>query len=410
MALTWADLQASSFYNGEECTCHTNGIASPVGPYSSTCNSKGILTLSQRGWAPAVWDKGIYPHEKGDDGVDYDPTSEADNSPWIQTNVLPGNPVGRFEACKTPQKRCLCDGVYWYPGFLSPGTAMPDYKCYSWAFSITKIYSAQMRAGTYFVMNYEAASTAAKSLSRSLFAIGNGLMSHMQVWGQIQLMNKIMAKPFSDPTSWLHAMARAQYKKWDLMDEGFAACQSAGIAKRTDEQNKYFGAYVFGYMMPQYFGLSANIGASSADFFKNVVGYDHFNYNWGWRGEDPMNYGIGNATSLDFVRIHLFRAEEVYAEESRRMKLVCGNKAAKVTPSLLSVNEWVALRQAEAADGRRKLGDTGPGPKLDLHTRALQIQSVAPKMKLINAMQLAEATDPHREFKWEYGMPSDMGA
>ena len=160
---------------------------------ADTCNSKGIITLSQRGWAPAAWDSGSKPTEMGDDGVAYDPTSETeahtmpnrplhpqcpfpvafntqmrahtavlcvscrsedDNSPWIQTNVLPvstllssphphpgptsaltpssspspspssfqGNPVGRFEACKAPQKRCLCDGVYWYPTFLAPGT------------------------------------------------------------------------------------------------------------------------------------------------------------------------------------------------------------------------------------------------------------------------------------------------
>ena len=62
-----------------------------------------------------------------------------------------------------------------------PLKQMPDFKCYSWAFSITKIYSAQMRAGTYWVMNYEAAASAASTFTRTLFAIGNGLMSHMQV-------------------------------------------------------------------------------------------------------------------------------------------------------------------------------------------------------------------------------------
>mmetsp|Transcript_61610 Transcript_61610/g.121838 ORF Transcript_61610/g.121838 Transcript_61610/m.121838 type:complete len:232 (-) Transcript_61610:374-1069(-) len=223
-------------------------------------------------------------------------------------------------------------------------------------------------------------------------------------------VQSVSVQPFSDPTSWLHAMSTAQYKKWDLIDEGFAACEAAGIAKRTDEHAKYFGAYVFAHMVPEYYGLSANIGGSSNDFFKNVVGYDHFNYNWGWRGEDAMNYGIGNITSLDFVRIHLFRAEEVYEEENRRMKLVCGNKDAKVTSSLLSVKEWIALRHTDAASGRRKLGDTEfLGPKQDLHTRALQIQAVAKKMKLVDAIQLAEATDPHKPLKWEYGMPHDMG-
>ena len=80
---------------------------------------------------------------------------------------------------------------------------------------------------------------------------------------------------------------------------------------------------------------------------------DHFNYNWGWRGEDPKAYGVGTTiTMYDFHRTHTFRAYEVYKEESRRMKLVCGNKDAKVTSSLLSVNEWTTLRKTDA--GRRQ--------------------------------------------------------
>ena len=400
MAVTWAELRSSSFYNGPECSCYN----------TSTCNSKGTITLSQRGWAPAIWAGGSKPQEAGDDGVIYDPTSTHANSPWIQTNVIPGNPIGRFKDCYTPQERCLCDGVYFYPTFVSPGTVLKDFKCYSWAFSITKIYSAQMRAGVYYVMDYDAANTAASSLTSKLHAIGNGLVSYMQVHGQIQLMKKIMTKPLSDPTSWLSAMSAAQYAKWDVMDAAFTVCQNAGILQRAAEQPKYFGAYIFSHMSTPLMGYSNDIGAASSDFFKNVVGYDHFNYNWGWRGEDPVNYGIGsNITIYDFHRTHLFRANDVYTEEARRMTLVCSDKDARVAPAFLTVNEWIALREADLRRRRRLgLARNGRAEQLDAMTRAQRIMAAAPKMKLVDAVKLAEVTDPHRDFEWEYGMPSDL--
>ena len=84
-----------------------------------------------------------------------------------------------MQDCKAPEDRCLCDGVYWYPSFSAPGTVLRDFKCYSWAFSITKIYSAQMRAGVYYVMDYAAANTAASSLTSKLHAIGK---IHAAAW------------------------------------------------------------------------------------------------------------------------------------------------------------------------------------------------------------------------------------
>jgi len=405
MSITWVDLQASSFYNGEECTCYAAG----------TCNSKGIITLSQNGWAPAVWATGSMPTQPGDDGMMYDPTSTEANSPWIQTNVIPGNPIGRFNPCVVPEDRCICDGVYFFPTFLSPDTVLSDFKCYSWAFSITKIYSAQMRAGTYWIKDYPAATSAASTFTNKLFAIGNGLMSHMQVHGQISLMKTIMEKPFSDPTSWLHAMALAQYEKWDVMDAAFTVCANAGIIQRAAEQQKYFGAYMFSHMSTPLMGLSENIGAASSDFFMNVIGYDHFNYNWGWRGEDATNYGIGaNITSLDFHRIHMFRSYDTYAEEARRMTLACSDKNVRVMSGLLTVNEWITTKQAALAGRRKLMVESGSNvlsykaPKEDLHKRALKIQSVAKNMRLVDAIKLAEATDPHRELKYEYGLPHDL--
>lgn len=202
-AVSWVDRRTSSFYAGTECSCYN----------SSTCNSIGQVTISQRGWAPAVWDSGSYPSEMGDDGMSYEPTSTAANSPWIQTNVIPGNPIGRFAGCKTPQARCICDGVYWYPGFLSPGTVMPNFMCYSWAFSITKIYSAQMRAGSLFVMDYPAAQTAASSIMSRIHAIGNGLVSYMQVrpLRALPLRRLLCRSASASPARFLAPLASAQH-------------------------------------------------------------------------------------------------------------------------------------------------------------------------------------------------------
>ena len=108
-AIAYADMMASSFYAGPECPCYN----------ASTCNDKGTLSISQRGWGPAQ--TGL-PEEAGADGLMYSPDSTDANSPWFQTNVVPGNPIGRFEPCVTPRERCLCDGVYWFPGFVAEDT------------------------------------------------------------------------------------------------------------------------------------------------------------------------------------------------------------------------------------------------------------------------------------------------
>ncbi|KAL3910384.1 MAG: hypothetical protein SGPRY_009077 [Prymnesium sp.] len=400
-AISWVDRRASTFYAGSECSCATAG----------TCNDKGVITITQNGWAPARYP--ALPTAPGDDGVQYMANSTSPWSPWFQTNVIPGNPIGRFNECVTPEDRCLCDGVYFFPVFLAKDTVLKSFKCYSWAFSITKIYSAQLRGGMMFIKNAPAtANSAASSIMGTVLSIANGLYSHMQSDGQIQIMNQMMSEPIDSATSWLEAMRLAQKEKWDVLDDAFNTCEAAGIVQRAKEQQKYFGAYVFAHMMPAWHGYSANVGSSSSDFFLSVIGYNHFNYNWGWyaspfafmRGEDAAMYGIGeNITSLDFHRIHTFRAYDVYAEEARRMKLVCSDTSAKVTSSLLSVNEWVALRTADLATGRRRLG-----VKTTPHARALEIQRAVPRMSLTDAVKHAELTDFNKELEWEYGLPVDL--
>merc|ERR1711998_49690 len=181
-------------------------------------------------------------------------------------------------------------------------------------------------------------------------------------------------------------MGQAQREKWDYMWDGYAYYESMGVMKITAETVKYNGAYILGHLLPAMYGYSNDIGAASSDFFKNVIGYDHFNYNWGWRGEDPKNYGIGNITKYDFTRTHLFRATDVYKEEARRMKLVCGNFDARVDAAFLTVNEWVAVRKADIISRRRKLS-TEP---ISHHARALEIMAAAPKVDLVSAIKMAQ--------------------
>lgn len=217
-------------------------------------------------------------------------------------------------------------------------------------------------------------------------------------------MDQIMSQPFSSPSSWLHAMRRAQYEKWDVMRAGFGACQTAGIYKITAEQPTYFGAYIFSHAMPMISGLSSNIGRASSDFFMSVIGYDHFNYYWGWRGEDVSMYGNGvspNITNQDFFRIHTFRDFSIYEEEARRMTIVCSDKDAKVSSEYLSVNEWVLVRELDASR-RRKLHDM-----TDVDEVARQLKRDVPRMSTVNTMKFAERTHAAQPFEWEYGMPSE---
>lgn len=406
-SVMWADIRRTSFYNGNECPCRNE---------TGGCQRAGQLSLTQVGWSPTQFDAGIAPMRADAFGVMHTPNSTSPNSPWFQTNVIPGNPIGRFQECRTPRNRCLCDGVYYLPNFVAPGTALRNFQCYSFAHSVTKFYSAQVRAGFMFVMDYTAAAAASSQIMGSMRALGNAAASYMQLHGQIQLMKKMMELPMSNPSSWLNALSRTQYAKWDALDAAITVCNTNRILLRTPEQQKYFGAYVFGYMHPSLQGYSINIGASSTDFFKSVVNYDVFDYSWGWRGEVPTNYGYStimpNVTVNDFFRINLFRAEAVYLELARRLTLVCTDKTAKVTATALSVNQWITLRTP--VSGRRALQAPGTAPEEapGLHERALKIIEVTKRhgeeMSLVDAIKHAMMTDPNQPTKWEVGMPVEM--
>ena len=405
-AVMWADVRRADFYNGAECPCRNE---------TGGCLRAGQLSLTQVGWSPTQFAAGVAPMRADAFGVMHTPNSTSPNSPWFQTNVIPGNPIGRFQECRTPRNRCLCDGVYYLPNFVAPGSVLRNFQCYSFAHSVTKFYSAQVRAGFLFVMNYAAATTASGNIMGSMRALGNAAASYMQLHGQIQLMKKMMELPITNPSSWLNALSRTQYAKWDALDAAITVCNTNGILMRTPEQQKYFGAYVFGYMHPSLQGYSINIGSTSNDFFKSVVAYDVFDYSWGWRGEVPTNYNyptiMPNVTANDFFRIHLFRAEAVYLELARRLTLACTNKAARVTTSALSVNAWKDLRTPSS--GRRALQapDTAPEDAPGLHERALKIIEVTKRhgdeMNLVDAIKHAMMTDSNQPTKWEIGMPSE---
>ena len=406
-SVMWADVRRANFYNGPECPCRNE---------TGGCLRAGQLSLTQVGWSTTQFAAGVAPMRADAFGVMHTPNSTSSNSPWFQTNVIPGNPIGRFQECRTPRNRCLCDAPYYLPNFVAPGTVLRNFQCYSFAQSVTKFYSAQMRAGFLFVMNYAWAQSASGNIMGSMRALGSAAVSYMLLHGQIQLMKKMMEVPLSNPSSWLNALSRTQYAKWDALDAAITVCNTNRILMRTPEQQKYFGAFVFGYMHPSLQGYSINIGATSNDFFKSVVAYDVFDYSWGWRGEVPTNYGYStimpNVTVNDFFRIHLLRAEAVYLELARRLTLVCTNKNARVTTSTLSVNDWIALRTPVSSSGRRSLQAEAPEEAAITAERALKIIEVTKRhgeeMSLVDAIKHAVMTDPNQPTKWEIGMPFEM--
>jgi hypothetical protein len=102
----------------------------------------------------------------------------------------------------------------------------------------------------------------------------------------------------------------------------------------------------------------------------------------------------------------------VYLELARRLTLVCTDKTAKVTPTALSVNQWIFLRTP--VSGRRALQAPGTAPEEapGLHERALKIMEVTKRhgeeMNLVDAIKHAMMTDPNQPTKWEIGMPYEM--
>jgi len=230
---------ASEFYNGTECLCYN----------TSSCREPTV-TVSVRGWLPLT----PFPEAMGGDGLVYAANSNSPSSPWFESMVFPENPTGKI---KTPQiedpNRRVCDGVYVWPmyfgmtGFEVPMDQRPD--CSAWSFSITKAYSASVRAG--FVLYKELPASNHDSMvdsMSSLHTMTNGLYSEWSWYGQMQLWEMMMSKPLSDPTSWIGAYSEIMKEKWDLVIDGFKDCPVLELT------NDYAGAYAFFQYKDPYLG------------------------------------------------------------------------------------------------------------------------------------------------------------
>ena len=346
----WVNNKASTFYAGEECACYA----------TSTCNDPTV-TVSNRGWLPGS----PFPVEAGADGNDYAADSTSPNSPWFESMVFPENPSGRIKVGRLPANRRVCDGVYLFPMYFGgenysiPMDKKPD--CISWAFSVTKVYSASVRAGT-ILYKKSALSTIGADISEDgsgevafgdetpyasslttitsmLSDMSHGLYSEWSWYGQIQIYEMIMARPMASPASWLGAYSGLIKEKWDAIISGFAGCPYISIT------NPHAGAYVFFKMIGGNVGKSASSYIS--DFFEDVLNVKATTYNWGWRGSDPADYHGAGYGLYDFVRLQLYRDLAVYVEVGRRAQIVCGGGNL---PGLPTAAAWQA-----ASTSRRRL-------------------------------------------------------
>lgn len=313
------------------------------------------VKLTTVGWAPGTPIEGPYYEWLGADNKTYLPTSTSPKSPWMESLVFPENPSGALKTVKIPDPgRRVCDGVYLYPTYFGhldasgeptytiPKDLMPE--CDAWAFSITKIYSAAVRAGTVLVKNDGSGAgvpadsrTAAGYDTQSLYAAArvfgeqismkNGLYSKWSWYGQMQIFDIVMEKPLSDPTSWVSAYSALMKEKWDAIIDGFKDCPVVEIT------NPHEGAYAYFRFKDPYHGAGNKVipGPYGGGWFTSALGVLTTNYAWGWRGASsadwpdlPGNYYGSGYTTYDFQRMQLYRDLSVYQEVARRAKIVCG--------------------------------------------------------------------------------------
>lgn len=169
---------------------------------------------------------------------------------------------------------------------------VPD--CSAWSFSITKAYSASVRAGfLMFKTDPESQKDAFVSVMKLQFSQTFGLYSEWSWYGQMQLWEMIMSRPISDPTSWIGAYTEIMDEKWNHVIEGFEGCPVVTLT------NPKAGAYAFFRMNEAYLGLQStdpmDPDAILNGFFKDVLGVSAPTYSWGFRGADPADfYGAFN--------------------------------------------------------------------------------------------------------------------
>ena len=115
----------------------------------------------------------------------------------------------------------------------------PD--CVSWSFSITKAYSASVRAGHRMYKNEPELhfDSVVKVFGKILNIMTNGLYSQWSWQGQMQLWEMIMLKPYTDPSSWVGAYSTIKDEKWKTVIDGFENCPVVTVT------NPKAGAYTF---------------------------------------------------------------------------------------------------------------------------------------------------------------------
>jgi hypothetical protein len=252
---------------------------------------------------------------------------------------------------------------------------LPD--CSAWSFSITKAYSASVRAGFIIYKKEPATNLAAMvDVMNIVFSMTNGLYSEWSWYGQMQLWEMIMSKPMDDPTSWIGAYGEIMKEKWDFIIDGFADCPVISL------DNPYAGAYGWFRIKDPYVGLQRDEFVAS--FFRDVLGIMSPTYNWGFRGTDPADFYGPGYTTFDFARLQLYRDVSVYEEVGRRAKIVCSDMDAKIG-DFLSVNQWVAA----ASTTTRRLSDGYE----NLEERKLHLKEVSPDLSDRQLGRLARLHD-----------------
>lgn len=332
----WANSKSSSFFDDASCPCYTSG---PDG--TSTCTDPTV-TITAVGWAPGS----PLPERTGFDGLSYVANSASPNSPWVESLVFPENPSGTVKTVQLPNAdRRVCDGVYLYPIYFGGNNwevpPIPD--CASWSFSITKSYSASVRAGNILFKNSETSKAAHYDIIDDQHTMANGLMSEWTWRGQVMLYDMYMEKPYTDPTSWVGAYKTIIEDKWNFVIDGFKDCPVVELL------NDYQGAYAWFKKTPEYTGLESSFLTS---LFAQTLGVKATTYNWGFRGADPADmYGEGYGVN-DFTRMHLYRDISVYEEVGRRAKIMCAG--GQVADHLMTYTQWAAAARL-AMDSRRHL-------------------------------------------------------
>ena len=347
---------------------YSASLAEKIGGFLDGCSSGDTISISAVGWLPGT----ALPEATGADGVTYTPDSTDPNSPWMESLVFPENPSGVIKTPQGPAGRRVCDACYIYPMYFGMnGYEVPEAPdCMSWAGSVTKLYSASVRAGYILYKNDDADWVSLmESGSSSMRSLADGHMSEWTWWGQIQILDQLMLKPYTDPTSWIGAYVGLMNEKWTAIIDGFSGCGSY-----IELTNPYAGAYGWFMLKGDAMGKESSFVSS---FFTDVLGVKTTTYYWGFRGSDPADYYGAGYTTYDFIRLQLFRDVSVYQEVGRRAALVCADPATASVDGYMTINEWIA-----SSTRRRALQDA----PLD---HAAHVRGVAPRLAEDHVQRLA---------------------